>query len=110
MSELICPEMWHIALDESGALQTIVSARIPLHFTQAAKLALQTDNPAGKLVPFDKETGYLYMFDGDMVPPYPSVMIFKVDIRRGKNVLRDMGAEDRRAVPYAVEHFLRRRE
>lgn len=107
MSELICPEMWHVALDEHGALQPIVSARIPLHFTQAARLALQTDRPEGKLVPFDKDVGYLFMFDGNLRPPYPSVMIFRVDIGRGRNVLRDMTGEDRRAVPYAVEHFLR---
>ena len=99
--------MWHIALETDGKLQPIVAACIPFGDVEVLKLLLQTDRPGGKGVDFDDNTGYLFAYDNNRNRPYPSVMIFRYDRTDRGNIIRDMEADDFRAVSYAFDNLLR---
>ena len=99
--------MWHIALGTNGKLQPIVAARIPFGDVEVLKVLLQTNRPGGKSKDFDAHTGYLFAYDNNLQCPYPSVMIFRYDRTSGDNLVRDMQAEDIRAVAYAMDNLLK---
>lgn len=119
----------HIALKPDGTLQDIINAKLPFgNFELLARL-LQTDTIGGQSRDTDEEYGYLFLYDGNLARPYPSVMIWKYEHAPKERLyptpgssglfamlepdgvvcrICDMEQEDLNVIPYAVKTYLER--
>ena len=98
--------MLHIAINPDGSLQPIVNARIPFGDISILQILLNTDRPGASFK--NTETGgYLFVYDNNLKPPYPSVMIWKYYIREdGQRIICDMERSDMDIIPYAISTYL----
>lgn len=99
--------MFHIALDDNGALQPIINARIPFGNVQLLQVLLHTTRPGASFKEKEDGSGYLFVYDNNLKKPYPSVMIWKYITVNNQRVICDMEREDLSIVSFAVENYLR---
>lgn len=99
--------MLHIALNPDGSLQPIINARLPFGNIPILQALLNTDRPGASIK--DTETGgYLFVYDNNLKPPYPSVMIWKYYTQEdGQHIICDMEQSDMDINPYAIRTFLK---
>ncbi len=99
--------MLHIALNADGSLQPLINARIPFGNIALLQRLLNTDHP-GATFRDTAAGGYPFVYDNNLKPPYPSVMIWKYRIREdGQRVICDMEQRDMDIVPYAINTYLK---
>ena len=98
--------IFHVARNPDGTIQPIVAAPINPTDTAMLQALLQTEHLGVYEVSHYDADFYCFVFDGDAVKPYNSVMIIKF-IRTPKgDFYVDMQQEDLKAVTYAVNHYL----
>lgn len=102
--------VFHIALNPEGSMQPIINAVLSFFDFGLLKKLLRTRRPGGEFYDQDDGTGYFFMYNNNRKRPYPSVMIWKYKIENGVHVLEDVGKEDLRIIPYAVDTYLRKAE
>ena len=106
MNEPNTTAMFHIALDATGKLQPIITASTPFCDLEILQRLLSTNRVGGKSVDYNEKVGYFYMYDNNLLRPYPSVIIWRYEKREEQSIIVDVGQEDLRAVQYAYQHFL----
>ena len=86
--------MWHVALEPGTTrMQDVILANLSVNDFELIGLLLSTSHLKGKV--FETERGgYLLMYGGEYERPYPSVMIWKIQIYEEESYIEDMQLED----------------
>ena len=86
--------MWHVALEPGTTkMQDVILANIAVNDFEMIGVLLSTNHLKGKV--FETERGsYLLMYGGEYEKPYPSVMIWRVEISEEESTIADMRQED----------------
>jgi len=100
--------VFHIALDETGKLQPIVNAKLDFFNREMLENLLSTDRIG--LIELNKSNNiYILLYDENVEPPYPDVMIWKCILEGEDTVFVDMEQKDiDTIVPYVVENYLKK--
>ena len=95
--------MWHVALEPgTSRLQDVILVDLRVDDFETLCYLLSTGHLKGKAHETEKGS-YLFMYGGEYERPYPSVMIWRVEIPEEKQIIVDMQYED----CWIVEHVWR---
>ncbi len=86
--------MWHVALEPGTTkMQDVILANLRVDDFEIIGFLLSTSHLKGKV--FETERGnYLLMYGGEYERPYPSIMIWRVEISEDESTIVDMRQED----------------
>ena len=95
--------MWHVALEPgTTGMQDVILADLDENDLETIGALLSTGRLKGKA--FETERGsYLLMYGGEYGRPYPSVMIWRIEIAEDESFIADMRQED----GWVLEHIWR---
>ena len=98
--------MWHVALEPGTTrMQDIICADLRVDDLETICFLLSTDHLKGKVLETER-ANYLLMYGGDYQRPYPSVMIWRIEISEEGNTIVDMRQEDGWVVRYVWKEWL----
>lgn len=99
-------DMWHVALKPGTTrMQDIVLVNLDANDFEAIE-SLLSASVLKRLVIETERGSYLLVCDGEFERPYPSVMIWRVDISEEKITVLDMRYEDGWIVEYVWREWL----
>ena len=86
--------MWHVALEPGTTrMQDVILADLAVDDFEVIGFLLSTNHLKGKV--FETERGgYLLMYGGEYVRPFPSVIIWRVEVSEEESTIVDMRHED----------------
>ena len=97
-------DMWHVALKPgTSRMQDIILANLDVNDFETIGTLLSTSILKSQVIE-TRLGSYLLMCDGEYERPYPSVMIWRLEIFEGKRIVADMRQED----GWIVEHIWRK--
>lgn len=98
--------MWHVALKPGTTeMQDVILADLDIDDFETFGYLLSTSHLKGKVL--ESERGnYLLMYGGEYERPYPSIMIWRVEITEDENTVVDMRQEDGWIVKYVWREWL----
>lgn len=86
--------MWHVALEpDTTRMQDVILADLAVNDFDTICYLLSTNHLKGKVLETERGS-YLLMYGGDYERPYPSIMIWRVEITEEENTIVDMKQED----------------
>ena len=98
--------MWHVALEPgTSRMQDVILADLDVNDLETICYFLSTDHLKGKVVETVRGN-YLLMYGGEYGRPYPSIMIWRVEITEEENTIVDMRQGDSRIVEYVWREWL----
>ena len=98
--------MWHVALKQGTTeLQDVILADIDVDDFETIGVLLSTTHLKGKCLETEKGN-YLLMYGGEYERPYPSIMIWRVEITEEGSIVTDMRQEDTWIVEYIWREWL----
>ena len=99
-------EMWHVALElGTGRMQDVILVNLDANDFETIGSLLSTSVLKSQVV--ETEWGsYLLITDGEYEKPYPSVMIWRLELFEGKCVVADMRYEDGWILKYVWREWL----
>ena len=86
--------MWHVALEPGTTrMQDVIVADIEVNDLETITFLLRTNQLKGKV--FETERGgYMLMYGGEYERPFPSIIIWKLQIKEDESFIKDMQMED----------------
>ena len=86
--------MWHVALEPGTTrMQDVIVADIEVNDLETITFLLATNQLKGKV--FETERGgYLLMYGGEYERPFPSIIIWKLQIQEDESIIKNMQMED----------------
>ena len=95
--------MWHVALEPGTTrMQDVIVADIEVNDLETITFLLATNQLKGKV--FETERGgYLLMYGGESERPFPSIIIWKLQIKEEESFIENMQMED----AWILEHVWR---
>ena len=95
--------MWHVALEPGTTrMQDVIVADIEVNDLETITFLLATNQLKGKV--FETERGgYLLMYGGEYERPFPSIIIWKLQIKEDESFIENMQIED----AWILEHVWR---
>lgn len=98
--------MWHVALEPGTTkLQDVILADVAPNDFETIRGLLSTSHLEGKVFEFELGS-YLLAYGGEYERPYPSVMIWRVELSEVECTIVDMCKEDRWIVKYVWREWL----
>ena len=87
-------DVWHVALEPGTTrMQDVIVVNLAINDFEIISFLLSTNHLKGKAV--DTERGnYLMIYGGEYKRPYPSVMIWRVEVSEEENTIVNMRHED----------------
>ena len=87
-------DVWHVALEPGTTrMQDIILANLAVNDFEMIGFLLSTGHLKGKAVETERGN-YLLMYGGEYERPYPSVMIWRVEVSGEERTIVDMRQED----------------
>ena len=86
--------MWHVALEPGTTrMQDVIVADIEVNDLETITFLLATNQLKGKV--FETERGgYMLMYGGEYERPFPSIIIWKLQIQEDESFIENMQMED----------------
>ena len=86
--------MWHVALEPGTTrMQDVIVADIEVNDLETITFLLATNQLKGKV--FETERGgYMLMYGGEYERPFPSIIIWKLQIQEDESIIKNMQMED----------------
>ena len=98
--------MWHVALKPGTTeMQEVILADVDANDFKTIGSLLSTNILISQIIE-SEQNGYLLIFDGEYERPYPSVMIWRVEISEEENTVVDMRQEDGWIVKHVWREWL----
>ena len=98
--------MWHVALQPGTTeMQDVILADVDPNDFETIGILLSTSHLKGKVLETERGS-YLLMCDGEYQRPYPSVMIWRIEILEKERIIVDMRQEDGWIVRYIWREWL----
>ena len=97
---------FHVARNQDGTIQPIVTAQICPTNTELIKALLSADDFGVDEASCNDTDLYYFLYDKKAVRPFPSVMILKFLQHNGEKTYADVKQEDMKAVTYVIENYL----
>ena len=98
--------MWHVALEPGTTrMQDVILVDLAINDFETIRYLLSTDHLKGKDVEIERGN-YLFMYGGEYERPYPSVMIWRVEISEKERTIVDMRQEDGRIIKHVWREWL----
>ena len=95
--------MWHVALKPGTTeIQDVILADVDANDFETIGTLLSTNVLISQIIE-SEQNGYLLIFDGEYERPYPSVMIWRIEISGEERAVVDMRQED----GWIMEHVWR---
>lgn len=98
--------VFHVARNQDGTIQPIVTTQICPTNTELIKALLSTDDFGVDEASCNDTDFYYFLYDKKAVRPFPSVMILKFLQHNGEKTYTDVKQEDMKAVTYVIENYL----
>ena len=98
--------MWHIALKPGTTeMQDVILADVDANDFETIGNLLSTNILISQVIEM-QQNGYLLIFDGECARPYPSVMIWRIEISGEERTIVDMRQEDGWIVKHVWREWL----
>jgi len=99
-------DMWHVALEPgTSRMQDVILVNLDANDFETIGSLLLTSVLKSQVVETE-QGGYLLITDGEHERPYPSVMIWRLELSEGKCVVADMRPEDGGILKYVWREWL----
>ena len=98
--------IFHVARRSDGSIDPVISAYLDPSDLDMIQSLLNTSHIKSDYVSH-YDDHYLFMFDGNSVRPYPSVMIWKYRPGEPHDTFMDVTQDDLKAIDFAVRNYLR---
>lgn len=98
--------MWHVALKpDTTEMQDVILADVDPNDFETIGTLLSTSILVSHVIKTERDS-YLLISDGECERPYPSVMIWRVEISEDESTIVDMRQEDRWIIKHVWREWL----
>ena len=98
--------MWHVALKPGTTeIHDVILANLNIDDLETISYLLSTSHLKGRVLETERGN-YLLMYGGEYDRPYPSIMIWRVEISEEENTVVDMRQEDGWIVKHVWREWL----
>ena len=98
--------MWHVALKPGATkMQDVIVADMPCDDFATICFLLKTNNLKGKVYELERG-GFLIMYGGEYHRPFPSVMIWSLEVTEEESLIINMSPDDAWILKSVWRHWL----
>ena len=98
--------MWHVALEPGTTkMQDVIVADMPCDDFATICFLLKTNNLKGKVYELE-QGGFLIMYGGEYHRPFPSVMIWRLEVTEEESFIVNMSLDDAWILKSVWKHWL----